>query len=672
MAAFIFFFLLLFVASPDLVLSRDENGPVINVTKHISFPDFSSKNPRIPQDVSLLGSAAISSEQSCLQIPKPSQTTDLKHLAGRAIYSSPIRLFDPVTQTPASFQTTFSFQFQAPPNTSVKTQHLDPDDDVINGGSGLTFIIVPDEFTVGRSGPWLGMLNDVCDDNYKSVAIEFDTRRNPEFGDPNDNHVGINLGSIVSTAAVNASDAGIVLNDGSVHRAWISYDGQLRLIEIRLGADNNGFPSKPVYSGSLDLSPYLNEYMFVGFSASTGNHTQIHNVISWNFTSTSKASLRIPSSETCESKIIQQRTDNNEEEEKGRHEKTPTSFLIFIAVFILLVAVLLSLYFNRKKKKDDKSNDLAAQPEKKTKLGPPNKSRRFTFTEISSATRSFSELQILGSDARSITYKGTPWHGCHVAVKRYSAKFFGSGGFDRRRMHKEIKGVAKIRHPNLVPIRGWCFDNQETIVVYDYIPNGSLDKWLFGGGVLPWTRRFKVVKDVADALSYLHSRQLAHKNVKASSVFLDVSFRAVVGDFGFVLSSVESTRFESVVSQTADVFEFGVLVLEIISGRFRKSKPGELDLLDMAWALHEDGEKQKLVDRRMGAVVNMDQAVRVLEIGLLCTLNQNKGRPSMEEVVEFLNVEKPMPELPTSRPVSLFPYNSTTGLCHGYACSPFK
>nr|GMD49524.1 L-type lectin-domain containing receptor kinase VIII.1-like [Ipomoea batatas] len=670
MAVFTFFFLLLFVASPDSVLSRDQNGPVINVTKHISFPDFSPKNPRIPQDVSLLGSAAISSEQSCLQIPKPSQSTDLKHLAGRAIYSSPIRLFDPVTQTPASFQTTFSFQFQAPPNNnSVKTQQLDPDD-VINGGHGLTFIIVPDEFTVGRSGPWLGMLNDVCDDNYKSVAIEFDTRRNPEFGDPNDNHVGINLGSIVSTAAVNASDVGIDLNDGSVHRAWISYDGNLRFIEIRLGADNNGYPSKPVYSGSLDLSPYLNEYMFVGFSASTGNHTQIHNVMTWNFTSTSKASLRIPSSETCENKIIQQRTD--EEEEKVRHEKTPTSFLIFMAVFILILAVLLNLYFNRKKKKDDKSNDLANKPEKKQKLGPPNKSRRFTFSEISAATRSFSELQILGSDARSITYKGTPWHGCHVAVKRYSAKFFGAGGFDRRRMHKEIKAVSKIRHPNLVPIRGWCFDNQETIVVYDYIPNGSLDKWLFGGGVLPWTRRFKVVKDVADSLSYLHSWQLAHKNVKASSVFLDVSFRAVVGDFGFVLSSIESTRFESVVSQTADVFEFGVLVLEIVAGRFRKSKPGELDLLDMAWALHEDGEKHKLVDRRMGAVVNTDQAVRVLEIGLLCTLNQNKGRPSMEEVVEFLNVEKPIPELPTSRPVSLFPYNSTTGLCHGYACSPFK
>nr|GMD56622.1 L-type lectin-domain containing receptor kinase VIII.1-like [Ipomoea batatas] len=669
MAAFTLFFLLLFVASPDSVLSRDENGPVINVTKHISFPDFSPKNPRIPQDVSLLGSAAISSEQSCLQIPKPSQSTDLKHLAGRAIYSSPIRLFDPVTQTPASFQTTFSFQFQAPPNNSVKTQQLDPND-VINGGHGLTFIIVPDEFTVGRSGPWLGMLNDVCDDNYKSVAIEFDTRRNPEFGDPNDNHIGINLGSIVSTAAVNASDVGIDLNDGSVHRAWISYDGHLRFIEIRLGADNNGYPSKPVYSGPLDLSPYLNEYMFVGFSASTGNHTQIHNVMTWNFTSTSKASLRIPSSETCENKIIQQRTD--EEEEKVRHEKTPTSFLIFMAVFVLILAVLLNLYFNRKKKKDDKSNDLANKPEKKQKLGPPNKSRRFTFSEISAATRSFSELQILGSDAKSITYKGTPWHGCHVAVKRYSAKFFGAGGFDRRRMHKEIKAVSKIRHPNLVPIRGWCFDNQETIVVYDYIPNGSLDKWLFGGGVLPWTRRFKVVKDVAESLSYLHSRQLAHKNVKASSVFLDVSFRAVVGDFGFVLSSIESTRFESVVSQTADVFEFGVLVLEIVAGRFRKSKPGELDLLDMAWALHEDGEKQKLVDRRMGAVVNTDQAVRVLEIGLLCTLNQNKGRPSIEEVVEFLNVEKPIPELPTSRPVSLFPYNSTTGLCHGYACSPFK
>ncbi|RAL46328.1 hypothetical protein DM860_015321 [Cuscuta australis] len=660
-----FLVVLVFVTFPGdpVVSGTAQSGPTINVTKRISFPDFSTRNnPSIYQHLTLLGSATVSSHGSCLQIPKPS--SDLKHLAGRAIHSAPFRLYDPSSRTPASFHTTFLFQFQSSPGNATT---------IPQGGHGLTFIIVPDEFTVGRAGPWLGMLNDVCDDAYRSVAVEFDTRMNPEFGDPSDNHVGINLGSIVSVTAVNASEVGVFLRDGSVHRAWISYDGPHRFIDIRLGLDRNGYPSKPVYAGSLDLSPYLNEYMFVGFSASTGNHTQIHNVMSWNFTSNSQASLRIPSSETCENKLLLQQRSRNavfDEEEKS-HERTPTSFLIFLAVLILMVSVLLNLYFAGGMKTGDESG--GKKSEKKQRLAPPNKARRFSLTEISSATRNFSQAQILGSDSRSVTHKAILLRGCGVAVKRYCDKFFESGGPDRRRrLHREIKAAGKIRHPNLVPVRGWCFDEKETIVVYDYIPNGSLDRWLFGGGVLPWTRRLKVAKDVADALSFVHSKQLAHKNVKASSVFLDVSFRAVVGDFGFVLSGTESTRFESAVSQTADVFEFGVLALEIVSGRPRKSDPGEMDLLGLAWALHEEGEKEKLVDRRMGFVVNREQAVRVMDVGLLCTLNENKGRPSMKEVVEFLNGDKPVPELPPVRPSSLFPYSSTTGLCTAHACSPFK
>lgn len=159
-------------------------------------------------------------------------------------------MLDPVTKTPASFETTFSFPF----NTSNSTRTSR------DGGSGLTFIVVPDEFTVGRVGPWLGLLNDACKDDYKAVAVEFDTRHDPEFGDPNDNHVGINLGSIVSTRAINASDVGIFLNDGSVHRAWIAYDGTRGWMDVRIGSDGQDYPStKPTFSGVLDIYPFLNE-----------------------------------------------------------------------------------------------------------------------------------------------------------------------------------------------------------------------------------------------------------------------------------------------------------------------------------------------------------------------------------------------------------------------------
>ncbi|GFP94320.1 probable L-type lectin-domain containing receptor kinase s.7 [Phtheirospermum japonicum] len=648
--------LIIFIILTTTVISAKQKntlGPEINITKHLSFTDFGPNNPTTTnQDITLLGSASISSQTGCLQIPE----NNLQYSAGRAIYSSPIRLFDPNTRTPASFNTTFSFQIHNPSNTPGPVS------------GGLSFIIVPDEFTVGRPGPWLAMLNDVCEDESKVVAVEFDTRMNPEFGDPNDNHVGINLGSIVSSVAINASNFGLRLNDGMIHRAWLIYDGNRRFLEIYLGPDEISLPAKSAYSGNLDLSPYLNEYMFVGFSGSTGdNHTEIHSICSWNFTSVSRAFLRVPSSESCEGKIIVDKDYENVS------SKTPSSFYIFVAVVVLMIITMINLYFNRKpKRRNDYSEyDIAVVPKEKQRPGPPTRARKFHLAEISSATRALSELQILGSDGRSVTYKGTLVNGCNVAVKRFNSQFYGARAPDRRRMIKEVKAAGKIRHPNIVSIRGWCFDRQETIVVYDFVPNGSLDKWLFGFGVLPWTRRFKVVKDVAEALSYIHSKDLAHKNVKTSSVFLDISFRALVGDFGFVLSSVDSTRFESLVGQKVDIFEFGVLLLEVVSGRGRRSDPGELGLLDLAWAMHETGEKSKLVDRRMGPVVNPDQAIRALEVGLMCTLNDNKGRPTMEEVVEYLNFERPVPELPTNRPVSLFPYSSTTGLCSGYSCAPF-
>lgn len=102
------------------------------------------------------------------------------------------------------------------------------------------------------------MLNDACNDDYKFMAVEFDTRQNPEFGDPNDNHIGINLGSIVSKTAINASDYGLSFEDGSTHLARITYDGYTKRMEIRVGSNPNT-PLGLVFSDDIDLTPFLNE-----------------------------------------------------------------------------------------------------------------------------------------------------------------------------------------------------------------------------------------------------------------------------------------------------------------------------------------------------------------------------------------------------------------------------
>lgn len=132
-------------------------------------------------------------------------------------------------------------------------------------------MIVLDEFTIGRSGPWLVILNNACS-HYKVFAMEFNKSYNPEFGDPNKDHVGINLGSAVSFKTENSSKVNVSLHNTTIaYRAWISYDSQRRWIEVHLGLDVEPKPSQPILSLPLNLSPFLKEYMFIGFSASTGN-----------------------------------------------------------------------------------------------------------------------------------------------------------------------------------------------------------------------------------------------------------------------------------------------------------------------------------------------------------------------------------------------------------------
>ncbi|XVE64517.1 hypothetical protein DITRI_Ditri07aG0106800 [Diplodiscus trichospermus] len=194
-----------------------------------------------------------------------------------------------------------------------------------------------------------------------------------------------------------------------------------------------------------------------------------------------------------------------------------------------------------------------------------------------------------------------------------------------------------------------------------FYTNGSLYKWLFGIGVVPWTRHFKVnIDDVTEALSFLHTKKLAYKNMRTSNVFLDVIFRAILGDFRMVLSSNSS-----------------IFVLKVVFGRGRldpEVNQEERDLVDFAWRILMKDEKVKVKNGRIGSLVNLDQAIRVLDIGngLLCPLNDSRGRPSMEEVLQFLSMEKQIPGLPASRPVALFPYNSAIGICIGFSCNAFK
>lgn len=656
----------------------DDPRITASITRRLAFPDFTDEEKT--DAITLLGSASVDRESGVIRIPKSeigSSPEDLANQAGRALYSFPFRMMDPETKAMASFQTTFSFRID-----KVATDSNNSSD------SGLTFLIVPDEFTVGRNGGWLGMMNDACDESYKPFAVEFDTFKNDEFQDPNDHHVGINFGSIVSRQTADLSSAGVSFQDGSTVRAWINYDSQKRLVDVRVAKEGGPKPFLPLISAPLDLSTIFKEYMFVGFSGGTGSTGQVHSILSWHFSSDSTGILRFPKQETCVKLLLPEIMTNK--------KHTPSAFIIFCLVILtIFLAAVNIVCISRKRPHNSSASKLlirAKQRPQPLQFRP----RGFSLGEILEATKVFSDEEMLGMGDRGVFYKGVLGDGSEVAIKRFSPIFLQQSCPDHRKLMKQIDNISRLHHPNLVPLRGWCLgEKQELLLIYDYMPNGSLKEWLCS---LPWVRRYKVAKEIAGALAFLHEKtSVVHKNVKMSNVLLDVTFRARVGDFGVQLGEAKSKEWwtvnnverkrknyniagslgslieppESVEIREAtremDVYKFGVLVLEIVSGKVEFE--GEDDVVRWAWKLHEEGRLMEAIDKELlGARKSSGyyyyynfhyknynwsweiEAECVLKVGLLCTQEDPLARPSMELVVKFLQGDlELLPEVPKTR-----------------------
>ncbi|XP_065858133.1 probable L-type lectin-domain containing receptor kinase S.7 [Euphorbia lathyris] len=611
------YFLLLHHTLLLSVVAQQSKGKSNIIAKHLYFPDF-NPNP-ITDHIKLLGSSKISSEEASIHIPNIDDH-NLRQ-AGRAIFSSPIRLFDPSTLTSASFNTTFSFYFSTPTNGTLI-------------GDGLAFVIVPDEFAVGRPGPWMGILNDACA-HYKVFAVEFDTAQDPEVGDSSNDHIGINVGTIVSSKVANLSSSpnGLSLHNQLIHRVWISYNNDKKWIDVYFGLDANPKPPIPILSSSLNLDHIFNEYMFVGFSASSENSTQIHHILSWNFSSSVQSFSHLPSKHICRKNVARQVSKFSGSADS---ESTSSSFFIFLCVLGLVCVVLINLYFSSKRRQK-------ASPLKKQRPVLPNIPHQFNFMEIHRATHGFSKEHELGKGSNWVLYKAILPNRC-IALKRFEIMS------NYKQLLNRISVLSCTEHSKLASIRGWCCEKREMMIAYDYFPNGSVDKWLAvpGFGVLPWSLRLEVIKEIAETLSFLHSRDIPHRNIRSSSVFFDVNKRAILGDYGFSMLTETCDA-----GKKHDVFMFGVFVLEIVAGK----RGDEEEIMGLGWEMHERGEKVKMVDERIGSCVNLKEAVRVLEIGLRCTLVKINGKPSMEEVVKLLNFRSQIPKLPRTRPLELLPKN---------------
>ncbi|XP_027191781.1 receptor-like serine/threonine-protein kinase SD1-8 isoform X2 [Cicer arietinum] len=287
----------------------------------------------------------------------------------------------------------------------------------------------------------------------------------------------------------------------------------------------------------------------------------------------------------------------------------------------------------------------------------------FDFNTITLATNNFSEENKLGQGGFGIVYKGRLIEGQEIAVKRLS-KNSGQGVDEFK---NEVKLIVKLQHRNLVRLLGCSIQIDEKMLVYEYLENRSLDAILFNKtkrALLDWQRRFKIICGIARGLLYLHqdSRfRIIHRDLKASNILLDKEMNPKISDFGmariFGTDQTEANTvrvvgtygymspeyaMDGIFSVKSDVFSFGVLVMEIISGKKNRgfySANKELNLLGHGWNLWTEGKALELIDSSIDNSYSQSEVLRCIQVGLLCVQERAEDRPTMSSVVLMLSSE---------------------------------
>ncbi|KAH1049874.1 hypothetical protein AAZX31_08G059000 [Glycine max] len=296
----------------------------------------------------------------------------------------------------------------------------------------------------------------------------------------------------------------------------------------------------------------------------------------------------------------------------------------------------------------------------------------FHFSCILAATNNFSDENKLGQGGFGPVYKGKIPGGEEVAVKRLSRK--SSQGLEE--FKNEMVLIAKLQHRNLVRLLGCCIQGEEKILVYEYLPNKSLDCFLFDPvkqTQLDWAKRFEIIEGIARGLLYLHrdSRlRIIHRDLKASNILLDESMNPKISDFGLARifggnqNEANTNRvvgtygymspeyaMEGLFSIKSDVYSFGVLLLEIMSGRKNTSfrDTDDSSLIGYAWHLWSEQRVMELVDPSLGDSIPKTKALRFIQIGMLCVQDSASRRPNMSSVLLMLGSEStalPLPKQP--------------------------
>jgi serine/threonine protein kinase len=273
---------------------------------------------------------------------------------------------------------------------------------------------------------------------------------------------------------------------------------------------------------------------------------------------------------------------------------------------------------------------------------------------------SLKEDNIIGKGGAGIVYKGAMPNGELVAVKRLPVMSRGSShdhGFNA-----EIQTLGRIRHRHIVRLLGFCSNHETNLLVYEYMPNGSLGEVLHGkkGGHLYWDTRYKIAVEAAKGLCYLHhdcSPLIVHRDVKSNNILLDSNYEAHVADFGlakFLQDSGTSECMSAIagsygyiapeyaytlkVDEKSDVYSFGVVLLELVTGRKPVGEFGDgVDIVQWVRKMTDSNKEGvlKVLDPRLSSVP-LHEVMHVFYVAILCVEEQAVERPTMREVVQIL------------------------------------